>query len=282
MPYHQLTITFPASIQDHLIGLLMRSHSLGVVEDAGRVTAYFSGDRDLASVMRELGIVKTLLERTSPPASVEIEHAEVPDQDWNESWKRTFGPIEVGDRFLVLPTWEQAPGDRIPLIIDPGQAFGTGHHETTRSCLVLMERYADRTARERFLDVGTGTGLLAIAAEKLGFRSVEGIDTDPLAIAAALENAAVNRTPALRLREGDLTLSLGPYDMIVANLISGTLVMMAGELAARLGMGGYAVLSGILNGQEDEVTAACEQAGLRLEERYRDGKWVSLVVARRD
>jgi ribosomal protein L11 methyltransferase len=143
-----------------------------------------------------------------------------------------------------------------------------------------MERYVDRTARERFLDVGTGTGLLAIAADKLGFPDVEGIDTDPLAIAAAKENAALNRTTVLRLREGDLSGSAGPYDMIVANLISGTLLTLAGEIASRLGVGGYAVLSGILRGQEDEVIGACESAGLSLVERHTDGKWISLAMTR--
>jgi len=280
MHYHQLTITFPASFEERLIGILMRFQSLGIIEDVGRITAYFSGNTDLAPLMRELDIVKALLERSSTPAHLQVEHAELPDQDWNESWKRGFLPIEVGDRFLVLPTWEEASGNRIPLIIDPGMAFGTGHHETTRSCLVLMEHYAERTARDRFLDVGTGTGLLAIAASKLGFRAVEGIDIDPLAIDAARANADRNRATGLLLREGDLSLSPGPYDMIVANLISGTLVTMAGEIAARLGTGGYAVLSGILRGQEDEVIAACGSAGLRLAEQLRDGKWISLAMTR--
>jgi ribosomal protein L11 methyltransferase len=160
-------------------------------------------------------------------------------------------------------------------------AFGTGHHETTRSCLVLMERYAERTARQRFLDVGTGTGLLAIAACKLGFPAVEGIDIDPLAIAAARQNAAANGEKSLLLQVGDVSLSPGPYDMITANLISGTLVTLAAALAERLGAKGCAVLSGILDGQDDEVIAACCTAGLQLAERYRDGKWVSLAMMAR-
>jgi ribosomal protein L11 methyltransferase len=281
MPYHQLTITLPARLQERLIGVLMRHHSLGVLQETGRITAYFPVAADLAPLMRELEIVRSLLERMTSPAPLRIEHCEVPDQDWNESWKRSFRPVDVGERFVVLPPWESASGGRIPLVIDPGQAFGTGHHETTRSCLVLMERYADHTARKRFLDVGTGTGLLAIAAIKLGFPEVEGIDTDPLAIAAAKENAAVNGASALRLREGDISRCTGPYDLIAANLIAGTLATMAGDLASRLAADGYAILAGILSGQEGEVAAACGRAGLGVAERYRDGKWISLVVALR-
>ena len=280
MPYHQIIITVPSPFKEYLIDLLMHFHSLGVIEDAERITAYFPGEADLGPVMRELGIINALVARTTALGSLQIETGEVPDQDWNESWKRSFRPIEVGERFLILPPWEHSTGDRVPIIIDPGMAFGTGHHETTRSCLMLMERYADRIIQDRFLDLGTGTGLLAIAALKLGFLSVTAIDTDPLAITAARENARLNDAASVVLTLGGLSLVTGPFDMIAANLISETLIRLSGDISSRLRTGGYAVLSGILGGQEEEVIAAAAAAGLCLVERYRDGKWISLVVVR--
>jgi ribosomal protein L11 methyltransferase len=134
--------------------------------------------------------------------------------------------------------------------------------------------------RGRFLDLGTGTGLLAIAAVKLGFTEVVGIDTDPLAIEGSLRNLSLNNALAVQLIEGTIDDAPGQYDMIAANLIAVTLIERAGAIAARLRPAGVAVLSGILSGQDDEVAEAMGVAGLRCRERLRDGKWVSLACLR--
>ena len=159
-------------------------------------------------------------------------------------------------------------------------AFGTGHHETTRSCLVLIEKYAQKTALRSFLDLGTGTGILAIAARKLGYRHVVGIDTDILAVEAARENVVINQTPDVEIRQGSTSELHETFDVIAANLISGVLVLLAPELFTLMNPAGIAILSGILIGQEDEVIDAIDQAGLTLREKHPDGKWVSLVVER--
>jgi ribosomal protein L11 methyltransferase len=159
-------------------------------------------------------------------------------------------------------------------------AFGTGHHETTRSCLLLMDRHAPETGKGRFLDLGTGTGLLALAARRLGFREVLGLDTDPLAIEAAAKNCALNSMKDIRLVEGTIADAAGRFDMIAANLISGTLIELAGAIAERLERSGVAVCSGILSGQDDEVAEAMRRAGLGSCERLRDGKWVSFACRR--
>jgi ribosomal protein L11 methyltransferase len=159
-------------------------------------------------------------------------------------------------------------------------AFGTGHHETTRSCLVLMERYAGMVKAERFLDLGTGTGLLAMAALALGFRSVVGVDTDPLAIEASRRNIALNKAEKVELIYGGIDRCEDDYDMIAANLISGTLIQLAGEIASRLVPSGIVIMSGILKGQDDEVVEAAKNSGLACIERLADGKWVSLACRR--
>ena len=277
MIYHQLTIQVSDRIRNALIGRLMALGSLGVVEQDGSVIAYFPGTQPLQGITRELDIMQSLIDRSGDGPSFTVQHDILQDADWNESWKKAFKPVDVGTRFTILPPWEQLVGDRIPLVIEPGMAFGTGHHQTTRSCLVLMEKFSASVKNERFLDVGTGTGLLAIAARILGFKKVVGVDTDPLAMEASRMNIGLNRSQGIELLEGDIACAEGTYDMITANLILGTLVGIAGEIAARLDPSGVVIMSGILKGQDDEVTVSSAKAGLCCVERLQDGKWVTLA-----
>jgi ribosomal protein L11 methyltransferase len=254
--------------------------SLGSLDQSHTITAYFPATAPLNSIIGELQVISLLVNAAEHDSPVRIEHSLLPDTDWNESWKKGFTSLDVGERFAVLPPWERPSGRRIPLIIDPGMAFGTGHHETTRSCLILMERYVDAVKKERFLDLGTGTGLLAIAALALGFQSVVGVDTDPLAIEASRRNIELNKAEKIELLEGGIDQCEGDYDMIAANLISGTLIQLSGEIAAHLVPSGIVIMSGILKGQDDEVVEAAKNSGLACIERLTDGKWVSMACRR--
>lgn len=280
MPYHQITITITDQFKAPLLRKLAEFGSLGAIEQGQTITTYFPATAPLSSIIEELQVVALLLNAAEHDSPVQIAHSLFPDADWNESWKKGFTPIDVGERFTILPPWERPSGSRIPLIIDPGMAFGTGHHETTRSCLVLMERYAGSVKPERFLDLGTGTGLLAMAALSLGFRTAVGVDTDPLAIEASRGNSALNKAEKIELLEGGIDQCKGEFDMIAANLISGTLVHLSGEIASRLAPAGIVIMSGILRGQDDEVVAAAKTSGMDCIERLVDGKWVSLACRR--
>jgi ribosomal protein L11 methyltransferase len=242
--------------------------------------AYFSSSLDVNRIKNDLTLLQTLLEKAGHGHELTYEYALIPEKDWNETWKKSFQSVDVGKRFTIRPPWEKNKKDRINLIIDPGMAFGTGHHETTRSCLVLMENYTSESADKNFLDLGTGTGILAIAARKLGYRHVVGIDTDILAVNAARENVIINNVPDVSIREERLDELQETFDVIAANLISGVLIQLAPVLFTQMNPGGIAILSGILIGQEDEVISYLEQVGLELRETYRDGKWVSLVMER--
>ena len=231
-------------------------------------------------MLRELEIGNALLNKAGLEPGVRVSAALLPDQDWNESWKKGFVPLDVGDRFTILPPWEQKRKGRVNLVIDPGMAFGTGHHETTRSCLVLMEKYDSRIAKDRFLDLGTGTGLLAIAASKLGYRDILAVDTDPLATEATGMNVKLNGADNVEIRQGSINEAKGDFDCIAANIISGVLVDLAPALATRIRPTGIAILSGILSEQAGEVVDAMGKAGLKLQEEFPDGKWRSLVVSR--
>jgi len=280
MSYHEFTINISDVFKDQLVQKLSASGCLGMIENDGALVAYFPETLDKDAIKKDLALLKTLLEKAGYNNELNCEHALIPEKDWNETWKKEFKSVDAGERFTVIPPWEKKRNDRINLIIDPAMAFGTGHHETTRSCLALMEKYAQKAALDRFLDLGTGTGILAIAARKLGYRHVVGIDTDILAVDAARENIVINQVPDVAIRQGSTSELHETFDVIAANLISGVLVLIAPALFELLNPAGIAILSGILIGQEDEVIEAMKQAGLIFREKYSDGKWVSLVVER--
>jgi ribosomal protein L11 methyltransferase len=280
MSYYEFTIDIPSPFKEALIRWLTAVGCLGVIEQDEMVTAYFPGTVYIKTIVHELSLIKALLDASGGPEGLTFTHALIPEQDWNETWKKGFDPIDVGDHFTVLPPWEAPRKDRINLVIDPAMAFGTGHHETTRSCLELLDKYAPKVNKDRFLDLGTGTGILAIAAAKLGFRQVTGVDTDRLAVDAAKKNIELNHSGGIDIREGGIDDLGDTYDFIAANIISGVLVALAPQFASRLNPCGIAALSGILMGQDKEVIEAMAAAGLKLVERYIDGKWVSLVFSR--
>jgi ribosomal protein L11 methyltransferase len=207
---------------------------------------------------------------------------ELPDQDWGEKWKEGLAPLAIG-RVFVRPSWiaAETPPGMVEVTLDPGMAFGTGTHPTTSLCLAAMsERLAARPDAS-VLDVGTGSGLLAIAARKLGAPQVVGNDNDPIAIRVALENAALNGVRVdFDLR--DVPEQPGPFDLILANILANTLCELAPAIAAQLAPGGVVLLSGILTPQEMEVRAAYVAAGLRPFPGgdRRDGEWSLLVMER--
>ena len=169
------------------------------------------------------------------------------------------------------------------LALDPGMAFGTGLHPTTRLCLAVLEGLADRgdVQGARVLDVGCGSGILAIAALKLGATGAYGVDTDPIAIESTLANARRNRlTRRIQARVGSLPSDRPPFDVVLANLIAGVLVPLARALRDELRPGGTLLASGIFIDREAEVAAAFDAAGLSIRERSAEGEWVALTAAR--
>lgn len=209
----------------------------------------------------------------------------VDEADWATAWKAHFPVLRVGRRVVIRPTWRRhrrLPGD-IVLALDPGMAFGTGLHPTTRLCLEAMERLADqgRLDRARVLDVGCGSGILAIAALRLGAARAMGVDTDPIAIEATVANARRNGVARrIRATDGSLPSGGGPFDVVLANLIAGLLVPLAGALRDELEPGGRLVASGIFVDREDAVRAAFEAAGLGVLDRTVQGDWVALDAVR--
>ncbi len=280
MAFHEYTIEVADPLRDLLIQKLAALGSLGVIEHDTFITAFFADSADSSAINRELSLLQDILRRSDSADSFSFTYRSLPDQDWNDSWKKGFIPLDIGARFTILPPWERQHASRINLVIDPGMAFGTGHHETTRSCLVLMERYAGKAGKERFLDLGTGTGLLAIAALKLGYKKVTAVDTDPLSIEAVARNIELNHAGGIELLRGSIADVYGTFDVIAANIISGVLVQLAPDIVSSLDPGGIVILSGILAEQADEIVGAYERSGMTIRELYPDGKWISIVACR--
>ena len=210
-------------------------------------------------------------------AGTELTLRYVEEADWANAWKAYFKPMRVGRHLLVTPPWEHpdlAPDD-IPLIIDPGMAFGTGSHPTTQLCLAALEDYVQ--AGQMVADVGTGSGILAIAAAKLGAIRTVASDIDTLAVKIARENAAVNGV-TLTVEEA---LPSGLYDVVVANILADVIIGMAQELTALLKPGGILIASGIIDTREADVRLALEALRLSFLETRRQGEWVALVLRRR-
>ena len=210
----------------------------------------------------------------------------VEEADWADAWKAYFPVMRVGRRLVIRPTWRRhrrAPDD-VVLALDPGMAFGTGLHPTTRLCLDGVEALSDRgvLAGARVLDVGCGSGILAIAALKLGAATALGLDTDPIAIEATTANARRNAlVRRVRVHEGSLPSGDAAFDIVLANLIAGLLVPLADGLWRELRPGGYLLASGIFVDREGDVRDAFETAGLAVTGRTAEGDWVALEAVRR-
>lgn len=218
----------------------------------------------------------------------ELETRIVHESDWAEAWKAHFPILRVGRRIVIRPTWRRhrRGSDDVVLALDPGMAFGTGLHPTTRLCLAAIERLADEGRLStpnaaRVLDVGCGSGILAIAAGKLGGGDLLGVDTDEIAIDATRANGRRNGLARrLRAHVGSIPTGERPFDVVLANLIASLLVTMAVPLAAELVPGGTLVASGIFVDRETEVRAALESAELSIAERDTEGEWVVLEARR--
>jgi len=214
------------------------------------------------------------------PARIHV--ARVPQEDWAESWKRHFKPMEIGHALLIRPSWSKkhARPKQGVVILDPGLSFGTGQHATTSFCLQELVRCRFFSTQQSFLDIGTGSGILAISAVKLGFRPVDAFDFDPESVRVARANARTNRVlPRLKIFRADLTRlprrAPKKYDLVCANLISNLLIAEKKPIVSRLKRDGTLVLAGILAAEFDQVEAAFSTAGLEMVASKTEKEWRS-------
>ena len=278
-------------------GYRLTDEGLGAVVDAGRpatVRAYLPA-RDPRAVREAVAAADRARGHLSAFGLREIGAlvtAVVHDSDWASAWKRHVRVMRIGRRIVIRPTWRRhrrVPGD-VVIAMDPGMAFGTGLHPTTRLCLAGIERWADdgllsrgaaADGHARLLDVGCGSGVLAIAAGLLGAGELVGVDTDPIAIEATLANAGRNRLRRrVRAWQGTVPTGAAPFDLVAANLIASVLVALAPRLRDELRPGGRLLASGIFVDREGDVRSALAAAGLAILRREAEGDWVALDAER--
>ena len=213
----------------------------------------------------------------------EVDAATVCEEDWANNWKKYFKPLPVGDKLLICPSWETAdnPDGRCLLSIDPGMAFGTGGHDTTRLVLETLERHVADGCD--FLDIGCGSGILSIAACLLGAGSALGVDIDALAVRTAKENGELNglTEPKYTILKGDLAKDVsGKYPVIAANIVADAIIALSPAVPALLADDGVYIVSGIIDTREQDVLAALAACGFTVVERHAHGGWLCLVTKR--
>jgi ribosomal protein L11 methyltransferase len=278
--WHALDVELEAGAREAVEYALMEAGALGTETENSddaliHVTAYFATVPQRERVRDEL--FEALRIYNLPTSSVrDMNVREVAERDWLEEWKQNWQPVEVG-RFIIAPPWSNLTNthDRIVIRIEPGMAFGTGTHETTRLCLAAIQKHFSGSS---FLDVGTGTGILAIAAAQLFPEArIEACDTDESAITIARENAEANRVlDQIDFHVGSVDDSTGSADLVCANLTADVIVRMMRTLVSLTC--GKLVLSGILETQVEMVQGALANCGITEFEIEQDGEWLAVII----
>jgi ribosomal protein L11 methyltransferase len=284
--WSQLSVRASPASTDALANFLIERGAPGVVLKKNGLDAFFAASRDGASLRSDINRFVTALARLSPRASrPRLSWKVVRPENWEHSWKRFIKPRRVGKAFWITPPWLAPPKlrRRHVITIDPGMAFGTGTHATTRSCMEFLEVVVGRLGARKFsaLDVGTGSGILAIALALLGAAEIRAIDNDPVALRVARDNLRANAVAhRVRLSGAKLGALRGKFAVVVANLTAETIVDLAAAMRKRVAAGGFLILSGILHPKARGVMAAL--AGhFRVIERKRSGEWTTLLLQRK-
>ena len=254
-----------------------------------RVTFYLPADETGFAQMGEVRLaLEDLKARRSDCGTLLLSLENLRDEDWENNWKQYYKPMEIGQRLLVIPQWEEVdPGERVPLILDPGLTFGTGSHATTRLCLTALEKTVAQG--DRVLDLGCGSGILSIAALRLGASQALAVDIDDKCLDVAYENAALNGIGKDRytvrvgdvLSDGSLRRELeGGYDIVVANIVADVIIALAPLVPSMLRPGGTFLCSGIIDDRAEEVRAALEEAGWTVLETQSADGWFAYTCRR--
>jgi ribosomal protein L11 methyltransferase len=278
--YVEVEIRADAELAERIIAILSQIGIEGFWEDGGLLKCYIASKRWSPAMLEE---VQNTINRIAHPSSTPLPAVAVrtvEDKNWNEEWEKTIRPIHVTDRIVIKPTWhayDVKPGE-IVLTIDPKMSFGTGYHETTRLVLRLMESYVQPGSS--LLDIGTGTGVLAIAGISLGATSAVGVDVDEWSFENALENVRLNHVQdQVTIICGDLSsVPAGTFDIIAANIQLNVIVPLLPAMKERLSIGGAMILSGLLIPDRKQIATSLASLGLKVSGEMRENEWIALAV----
>ena len=256
---------------------------INVLEHKGKVAvvkAYFSEEDNIDEVLKYVNEkMEEIKELGIDTGDYEVESEKMYEEDWANNWKKYYKPTKVGERIVVKPIWEEyeAKEDELVLELDPGMAFGTGTHETTRMCIQALDKYVK--AESTVFDVGCGSGILAIAAAKLGAKRAVGVDLDPVAVESARENVGFNNLNNIEILYGNLVEVIdGKADIVVANIIAEVICILTEDVKRVLKEDGYFITSGIIHDRVDMVTKKLVETGFEVVEINKDGEWNCIVA----
>jgi len=250
--------------------------------DGVLVKGFLPVNNELASRLAELTNRLNDLNREMPDSVREVDFVRVAEEDWANAWKKYYKPVRVGRRIVVKPTWEEltALPDDLVIELDPGMAFGTGTHPTTTMCLEVLEQYVK--GGETVYDVGTGSGILAVAAAKLGAGRVLAMDIDDVAVQAAAQNVADNKTGSLvTVRRNNLLAGVTESaDIIIANIVADVILKVCPDAARLTKKGGLFITSGIIDHRAEEIARQLSRLGFRLQDKKEEKDWVLFVAVK--
>ena len=257
---------------------------INVLEHKGKyavVKGYFSEEDAIDEIIK---YIKDKLEEIKSLGidigEGKVEAEKMFEEDWANNWKKYYKPSKVGEKIVVKPIWEdyEAKDGELVVELDPGMAFGTGEHETTRMCIQALEKHVKKDST--VFDVGCGSGILAIAAAKLGAKLAVGVDLDPVAVESAQENVEINKLDNIEILHGNLIDVIdGKADIVVANIIAEVICILTQDVSRVIKPGGYFITSGIIHERVDMVTAKLEECGFEVETINKDGEW-NCIIAR--
>jgi ribosomal protein L11 methyltransferase len=290
MEFWELSVPTSPETAEGLTNFLWEQGALGVVEeetlgDAPRLRAFYAGHVSSTRLLAAVSEYRTGLGALGFSLGAEPEIFPLHDEQWASAWQQSFPPLTVGERLFVAPPWETAPtpAGRVRVVIEPGRAFGTGHHGSTEGCLALLDRSLAAGPAARVLDIGTGTGILAVAAVALGAPRVFAIDVDPDAVAAARQNAEANGV-ADRIHVGgggpEALPRTAAFDLVLANILTHTHLALVPQYRRRVAPFGALVLGGMLLGEDDQVTRALVPHGFTPRETLERDGWAAALLVR--
>ena len=256
---------------------------INVLEHKGKVAvvkAYFAEEDNIEDVLAYVNErLSELKEMGLDLGEAKVEHEKMYEEDWANTWKQYYKPSKVGEKIVVKPIWEEyeAKDGELVVDLDPGMAFGTGTHETTRMCIQALERYVKEEST--VFDVGCGSGILAIAAAKLGAKLAVGVDLDPVAVESSIENVGYNNLNNIEILHGNLVEVIdGKADIVVANILAEIICILTDDVKRVLKDGGTFITSGIIHDRVDMVCEKLEATGFEVIEKNRDGEWNCIVA----
>ncbi|MCI9069773.1 50S ribosomal protein L11 methyltransferase [Clostridium sp.] len=256
---------------------------INVLEHKGKVAvvkAYFAEEDNIQDVLAYVNErLEELKEMGLDLGEAKVEHEKMHEEDWANTWKQYYKPSKVGEKIVVKPIWEEYEAKENELVVDldPGMAFGTGTHETTRMCIQALERYVKEEST--VFDVGCGSGILAIAAAKLGAKLAVGVDLDPVAVESSIENVGYNNLSNIEILHGNLVEVIdGKADIVVANILAEIICILTDDVKRVLKDGGIFITSGIIHDRVDMVCEKLEATGFEVIEKNRDGEWNCIVA----